>query len=429
MAVVGHWRGLSHEGSGRGRRAASRRARLDAPGALAAGPQRCAGDPWIGAPALAAYQADRTAAIAHDLPPCSRHAPPARRRSSASPSSRRRHRADPGRRAERRRRRSRSDVRSAGRAGASSPARPAPLAALHAQANQLLARRHSARSSSGSPQLQAATRSSSTSGPRGAGRAAPSSPSSSSVARRPRRRRSRSSASTRSDKRRRRPALPGQAARCRTRAYEDPRRAIARSLRRRRVLPDHRLLDRDGQARPTSTRAGTRRAAELEADIERYLGDDAREVRVDPLTGLRDDRRRRPRRPRPGARLRRASRRDPIDPETRPVPARATRTDAARASTPCARTAARRTRRAGPCASSPNLYPGADRRRRTSPSRDANPDLFTAARRRRRPRGDRQRARSRSTSLADLDRRAGRGGRRRLARAHARPRATPRSCT
>ena len=117
------------------------------------------------------------------------------------------------------------------------------------------------------------------------------------------------------------------------------------------------------------------------------------EVRVDPLTGLKTiiagGARRPARRP--------ASTLDPpppIDPETRPVPARPRGPDAARGLRACAPDGGApdtpgwtRARRAEP-------LPGARRPDADEPDADANPDLFTAQPAARRARGDRQRARA-----------------------------------
>ena len=77
----------------------------------------------------------------------------------------------------------------------------------------------------------------------------------------------------------------------------------------------------------------------------------------------------------------------------------------------------------------PNLYPALEPGRARARRRDANPDLFTAAAGARRARGDRQRARSRCTSLADLPPSRSQRAVDVVARAHARPRATPPACT
>ena len=98
------------------------------------------------------------------------------------------------------------------------------------------------------------------------------------------------------------------------------------------------------------------------------------QVRVDPLTGLktiiageRADR--------PGGGFDVAAR-PPIDPETDPFLPGPRGPDAARGLRGAPDGGAP-TRRAGPCASCPNLYPALDPDA-AAPERDANPDLFTA---------------------------------------------------
>ena len=189
-------------------------------------------------------------------------------------------------------------------------------------------------------------------------------------------------------------------------SFEDPRQAVAGRYGARRPAGD-RVLRRAAASACSSTRAASRSEAQLAAEIDRYALGRARSatcrVRIDPLPACA--RSSRDRAIDPLLRRCAAIDRDDPSPGTRPTPPSSTRAAAARRPRTCARAAPAARRAARP------LYT----RRSPRAARGAHELIVNGPR----P----------VTSLAELTVEQVAGGRRGLARAHARARAAPPTCT